>query len=138
MLWLNKAIKIYQNFRPFTDLEAWNLFKIGAISEAVGWSLLISGILISKYVTPGNSIAVQLAGHTHGILFLIYITAVILCAPSQNWSFKRTVIAGLASVPPYGSLIFEQWVAHKRRSLNMDKRVSLAIYKKLLDLDGTS
>ena len=36
--------------------------------------------------------------------------------PSLRWSPKRTLIAGLVSVPPYGTLVFEQWVAHKRRN----------------------
>lgn len=101
--------------RPFTDQEAWNLFRIAAIGEAGGWSLLIAGIAFKHFVTPANNTPVLIAGQVHGTIFLVYITAVIVLYSSLRWSRKRTVVAGLASIPPYGSLIFEQWAAYKRR-----------------------
>jgi integral membrane protein len=81
----------------------------------VGWSLLISGILIQHFFTPSSNIPVLIAGQLHGTIFLIYLVAVILLYSSLRWSRKRTLIAGLASIPPYGSLVFEQWAAYKRR-----------------------
>jgi integral membrane protein len=112
---MRKFLKAYRSFRPFTDEEAWTLFKLAAIIEACGWTLLITGILVSRYVTPGSNIAVLLAGRTHGALFSLYILAVIVLAPSLRWSWPRTIIAGAASVPPYGSLLFELWAAEDRR-----------------------
>jgi integral membrane protein len=106
----------FERMQPFTDKEAWTLFKIAAIGEAVGWSLLISGILFKHYVTPSNDTAVRIAGEIHGMLFLVYAAAAIVLYSSLHWSRKRTIIATLASVPPYGSLLFEQWAAYKRRS----------------------
>lgn len=108
-------LKKLESLRPFTEKEAWTLFRLAAISEAIGWTLLISGILIVRYVTPGNNDAVIIAGQIHGMIFLTYIVAVGVLYSSLDWSRKRTIIAGLASVPPYGSLIFEQWAAYKRR-----------------------
>jgi len=101
--------------QPFTDQEAWNIFKIAAISEAVGWTILIFGILFKHFVTPFNNIPVLIAGKIHGTIFLIYLVAVIITYSSLHWSRKRTIVAALASVPPYGSLAFEQWAAYKRR-----------------------
>lgn len=104
-----------EKVQPFTDKEAWMLFKIAAISEACGWTLLISGILFKRYITPTNNDPVLIAGQIHGTIFLIYIVAVVVLYSSLHWSRKRTVVAGLASIPPYGSLVFEQWAAYKRR-----------------------
>jgi integral membrane protein len=101
--------------RPFTDQEAWKLFRLAAIGEAVGWSLLISGVLFKHFVTPGNNAPVQVVGQIHGTLFLIYIAAVVALYSSLSWSRRRTIIAGLMSVPPYGSLVFEQWAAYQRQ-----------------------
>lgn len=126
--WLDK----YEQFCPFTEAEAWGIFRLAAIAEAVGWSLLISGILIGKYLTPHSSVAVQIAGHTHGIFFLMYITAVIVLYPSQGWSRRHTVVAGIASVPPYGTLLFEQWAAHKRNRQNLQRHLTLMTYNKLI------
>jgi len=128
-------LKTYKAFRPFSDQEAWGLFRLAAIAEAVGWTLLISGLLIQRYLMHGDGIAVQLAGRVHGTLFLIYATAAIVLAPSQGWSLRRTFAAGLASVPPYGSLVFEQWAAHRRRRESLRSSLSLLRYRRLLCLD---
>lgn len=114
------------------------MFRLAAIAEAVGWTLLISGILIGKYLMPTNDIAVQLAGHTHGILFLLYIVAAVVMYPSQRWSRWRTLIAIVASVPPYGTLIFEQWEAHRRRRVVVGRHALLATYSLLVKANEAS
>ncbi|HET9098544.1 MAG TPA: DUF3817 domain-containing protein [Candidatus Saccharimonadales bacterium] len=124
----------YKYFRPFTREEAFMLFNIAAIAEAIGWTLLITGIIISKYITPGNDIAVQLAGHVHGVLFLFYVTAVIMLSPSLNFSFRRQVVAAACSVPPFGTLIFELWYSNDRRMREVTNIQSLLTYKQLLEL----
>jgi integral membrane protein len=105
----------YRAFRPFTAAEAWGLFRLAAIGEAVGWTLLIIGILCTKLPVSWNQIPVQLAGRTHGVLFLIYASAVVVLSPSMGWSWMRIVIGTAASVPPYGSLLFEMWASHRKR-----------------------
>lgn len=106
---------------------------MAALAEAAGWTILIIGILFEKYIVPGNVVSVPLAGSVHGTLFLIYIAAVVVLSPSQDWSLRQTSIAGIASVPPYGSLVFEQWVAHDRRKLNLKQSVFLLSYRQLVD-----
>lgn len=114
-----KASNLYQqykNFQPFSDDEAWFLFKLAAFAEAIGWSLLILGILCRDVFIPGNQVSVLLAGRIHGTLFLLYIAAVLILAPSLRWSCTQTMIAGLCSVPPYGSLLYEVIVNQSRQS----------------------
>jgi len=107
------------------------LFKLAAYGEAAGWTILISGLLIKHFFTPKSNIPVLLAGQTHGILFLIYITASIILAPSLGWSLRRTAAAGLFSVPPYGSLVFELWAARSRRRGQLERIKGLAAYHRL-------
>lgn len=110
---MKKILKNYKSFTPFTDSEAWLLFKLAAWGEAIGWTLLIIGIICQKIIH--NNIPVLITGQFHGLLFLMYITAAIVLAPSMKWSLKRTLAAGLCAVPPYGSLAFELWEADRRR-----------------------
>jgi integral membrane protein len=117
--------KITSSSRVFTDREAWNLFRLAAFGEAFGWTLLISSLVFQHYVTPGNNIPIDIAGQIHGTIFLVYIAAVVILHPSLSWSPKRTLIAGLVSVPPYGTLVFEQWVAHQRH------KEALSAYRQL-------
>jgi integral membrane protein len=112
----NQYAKRVESAQFFTDAEAWNLFRLAAFGEAFGWTLLISSLVFKHYITPGNNIPIDIAGQIHGTIFLIYIAAVVVLHPSLRWSPKRTLIAGLVSVPPYGTLVFEQWAAHKRRN----------------------
>ncbi len=92
------------------------MYRLAAFGEACGWTLLISGILISKYLTPGNNTAVLLAGQTHGMLFLAYMAASLGLYPSLGWSRWRAVFALGFGVPPYGTLVFEWYTAHKRHN----------------------
>lgn len=98
----------------FTESEAWTIFKMAALAEACGWTLLITGIAIERYILPGSVVPVYIAGRFHGILFFMYALAAIGLYPTLRWSRKRAFVALLASVPPYGSLLFEQWAQYKR------------------------
>jgi integral membrane protein len=110
-----KFLDKFENNTLFTESEAWLLFKIAAFAEALGWTLLITGVLLSKYVFSGSQIPVKLAGSFHGMLFLSYAVASVGLYPSLRWSRKKALIALIASVPPYGSLIFEQWANYTRK-----------------------
>jgi integral membrane protein len=112
-------INLWRRFeaaRPFTENEAWLLFRLAAYGEAVGWTLLIAGIAIQRYVTPGNDTAVMIAGQLHGMIFFAYLVAAIGLYPSLSWSRWRGILALLFSVPPYGTLVFEWWVAGRRHN----------------------
>jgi len=108
------------------------LFKLAAIGEACGWTLLITGILVQRFITPHSNIPILIAGQIHGLLFLLYITASVLVAPSLRWSLRRTIIAGLFAVPPYGSLLFELWAAKTRRADQLNTLRCITFYRLLL------
>ncbi|MFI5275567.1 MAG: DUF3817 domain-containing protein [Candidatus Saccharimonadales bacterium] len=104
----------FEHNQLFTEVESWLLFRIAAYAEAFGWTLLITGIAIERFLLPGNTIPVQIAGQIHGMLFLGYALASLGLYPTLRWSRKRACVALLASVPPYGSLLFELWAQSDR------------------------
>lgn len=107
-------LRYYGSFRPFKEPEAWVLFKIAAFAEAVGWTLLILGIFARNVLLDGSGIPVTIAGRLHGMVVVLYVIAVLALSPSLRWSFWRMLVAVAFSVPPYGSLIYEQISAHFR------------------------
>lgn len=109
-------IQRFERARPFTESEAWLLFRIAAVAEACGWTLLIIGILINPHVSPHTSTALILAGRTHGMLFVIYCLASLGLYPSLGWSRWRALFALAFSVPPYGTLVFERWASATRHN----------------------
>lgn len=99
----------------FTDKEAWGLFRIAAFAETFGWTCLIIAIIGTKLGWPGNDAFIPVAGSIHGILYLFYVFIVIFTHRSLKWSIWRFIFAELISNVPYGALVFEMWVAHRRK-----------------------
>jgi integral membrane protein len=113
---VRSLIKRFETNRIFNEEEAWALFRLAAIAEAGGWTLLILGIGFEQYIMPGNHISVLLAGRIHGLLFSLYALSAVGLYPALGWPRKKAFVALLASVPPYGSLAFEQWAKYMRQT----------------------
>jgi len=129
-----KLMKRFETARPFTENEAWLLFRIAAFAEAAGWTILIAGILIEHYLMPGNNAAVLIAGQTHGMIFFGYMVAALGLYPSLGWSRWYALTALIISVPPYGTLVFERWMAHKRQTERLREYRSLLTYSVLVNV----
>lgn len=99
----------------FTDKEAWDLFRLAAVVETFGWTCLILAIISVKLQWPHNDAYLAVAGSVHGILYLFYLFIVIFAHRSMSWSVWRFIFAELISVVPYGALVFEWWVARRRK-----------------------
>jgi len=99
----------------FVESDAWGLFKYSALSEVVGWSLLIYGIAAEKYGLPGASFMLAIGGSIHGMLFLAYIGILAATYSSLGWTRRRALIGFFVSALPYGTLFFEQWTSKQRR-----------------------
>jgi integral membrane protein len=101
-----------------------SLFRSVAIAEAVTWGLLLIGMFL-KYVTlfrDGSSLAsstglgdlaVRVFGMAHGIVFIAYCLSAALVAVDQRWSPGRTLLALVASVPPFATLVFERYAERR-------------------------
>lgn len=103
-----------ESYQPFSESEAWGLYRIIALAEAVGWSLLIAGIAIQHTHWPVHQYAVPIAGQLHGTIFLIYYAVNIVIYGSLRWSRTKMFLALASGVPPFGTLVFEQYAAHAR------------------------
>jgi integral membrane protein len=99
----------------FSDKEAWTLFRVAAFVETFGWTCLIFAIVAVKLNWPYADTYLALGGSIHGIFYLFYLFIVIFSHRSMKWSVWRFAFAELISVVPYGALLFEFWVAHRRK-----------------------
>jgi integral membrane protein len=99
----------------FSETEAWGLFKIATLLETFGWTCLIFGIISVKLEWPYNDAYLAVGGSIHGIFYLFYLFIVIFGHRALKWSVWRFIFAELISVIPYGALVFEFWVAKRRK-----------------------
>lgn len=127
----------YLQFRPFSDREAWTMFRIAAVAEAVGWTALIIGVICSELPVGWHDIPVAIAGRIHGMLFGAYIMATLAFGPSMQWSAIKVLAAALFSVPPYGSLVFEQWEARQRQHAQARRAYRVFCYRFMLASGST-
>jgi integral membrane protein len=111
-----RILEKFESNNLFTDQEAWTLFRLAAFGEAFGWTLLIIGISWQKFTAGHSGIPVLLAGKIHGMLFIIYLISAVGLYPALGWTKPKAFIAILASVPPYGTLLFERWAGYRRSS----------------------
>lgn len=96
------------------NFNARSLFRTVAFAEALSWA----GLLIAMYVKYGpaqNPTGVRIFGMIHGIIFIGYVLTVLLVRERFAWSPKTFILAGLSSIPPFCTAVFE--VLADRRGL---------------------
>ncbi|MFN8347661.1 MAG: DUF3817 domain-containing protein [Spirosomataceae bacterium] len=76
--------------------------RIIAFIEGVSFLVLLFVTMPLKYYAqmPQPN---KVFGMAHGILFVLYVLAVIQSKIEYNWSFKKTALAFLASIIPFGT-----------------------------------
>ncbi len=89
-------------------------FRVVAIGEAISWALLLIGMFF-KYVVVKNPIGVEIFGAVHGAMFILYVIVTLLSIRPLRWSWWVALLALAASIPPFFTLIFEQWALRTGR-----------------------
>lgn len=90
-------------------------FRLAAVIEAITWAALLVAMFFKYVVHSGGQGGVPVVGPIHGGFFVLYVVAAVLAARSQRWDARTTVLALVASVPPFGSIVFERWAVRTGR-----------------------
>jgi integral membrane protein len=77
--------------------------RIAAILEGISY-LLFALTMPLKYMyhidTPN-----RIVGMFHGLLFIAYVLLVIAVSVDRKWSVKTSLLAGVASLLPFGTFV---------------------------------
>ena len=92
-------------------MDAERRFKWVAYAEGASFLALLGIAMPLKYLA-GFPQAVRVVGMLHGLLFLLFVAAVLQVSVSMRWPLRRVVAALAASVLPFGPFVFD---AHLRR-----------------------
>ena len=76
--------------------------RILAYSEGVSFLLLLMVTVPLKYILGLREPNIFI-GFLHGFLFIAYVVAVIQIKFDQNWTYKKTFLALLAALIPFGT-----------------------------------
>lgn len=63
-------------------------------------------------------LAVKVVGWGHGILFMLYIAAVLAAAKAMNWNWFSMLLALAASLVPLGPLFFDKSIRRREQELS--------------------
>jgi len=86
--------------------KALSLFrKIGWL-EGVSFLVLLGIAMPLKYFF-GIPMAVTIVGALHGLLFVLYVLAIVYATIALRWKFGRAAGAFLAAFLPFGPFVFD-------------------------------
>lgn len=91
-------------------------FRLVAISEGISYVLLLFIAMPLKYYADMPD-AVKYTGWVHGLLFVLYMLALLTVKMNLNWGFKKTLVAFLASLIPFGTFILDISLRKEERLL---------------------
>jgi integral membrane protein len=90
-------------------------FRVVAVVEAVSWTALLVTMFLKYVVEAPHEGGVPVAGRVHGAAFTLYVLSTLVTARRFRWSLRVTFLGLVASVPPFGSIVFERWATRTGR-----------------------
>ena len=88
-------------------MKLLQFFRKVALFEGISLIVLLGFAMPLKYIWDQPE-AVRIVGWIHGILFIFYIWILLHVWKGKSWPFKRVTIAVIASLVPFGTIIFDR------------------------------
>jgi integral membrane protein len=88
--------------------------RVIGVLEGLSFLLLLGIAMPLKYLA-GEPWMVRVVGSTHGLLFMLYVAALLQSAFALRWSAKRVLGGFAASVLPFGPFVFDARLRKERR-----------------------
>lgn len=88
--------------------------RLVAVAEAITWVGLLIAMFVKWILRVGEG-GVPVMGPIHGGVFLAYLAVTVLAVRPLRWDRRSTLLALVASVPPFGSIVFERWAGRTGR-----------------------
>jgi integral membrane protein len=89
-------------------------FRVAAFAEAASWAGLLIAMLF-KYSGTHDAAGVHVFGPIHGVIFIGYVVLAVAARGPLWWNARTMVWALVASIPPFGSVVFERWASRTGR-----------------------
>jgi integral membrane protein len=90
-------------------------FRFVAVAEALTWLGLLIGMAFKYLPADGNDVGVRIFGPLHGAAFLAYLPVCWWTMRQLRWGALTATLGFLASLPPFGTLLFEVWATRSGR-----------------------
>jgi integral membrane protein len=88
-------------------MSALRQFRIVGFLEGLSFLALLLVAMPLKYFL-GLPVAVRIAGSVHGLLFLLFVSALFRVAVERDWPLRRSFAAFGASLVPGGTFVLDR------------------------------
>lgn len=83
-------------------------FRLIALLEGISYLFLLGIAMPVKYGLDFPYL-VKFGGWAHGLLFVVFFFALADVVMTEKWKIKKTFLAAVSSVLPFGFYIFEKY-----------------------------
>ncbi|SFH19190.1 DUF3817 domain-containing protein [Pontibacter chinhatensis] len=85
------------------------------IYEGISYLLLLGIAMPLKYMFD-MPLFVKYVGWAHGVLFVLYVLALLQVTLAHNWGFKKLAAGFIASLLPFGPFILDKRLLDKEEA----------------------
>ncbi len=82
-------------------------FRLIAITEGISYLVLLFIAMPLKYFADIPAV-VKYTGWIHGVLFVLYMVALLQVWIQYRWKFGKVVMAFIASLLPFGTFVLDR------------------------------
>lgn len=82
-------------------------FRLIAITEGISYLVLLFIAMPLKYFADMPAV-VKYTGWIHGVLFVLYMVALLQVWIQYRWKFGKVVMAFIASLLPFGTFVLDR------------------------------
>jgi integral membrane protein len=93
-------------------MTALRRLRLVALLEGSSFLVLLFIAMPLKYLA-GLPLAVRITGSVHGLLFLLFLAALYRAARERDWPLRRSLLAFVASIVPFGTFVFDRSLRHE-------------------------
>jgi integral membrane protein len=98
-------------------------FRTIALLEGASFLVLLFIAMPLKYLA-GMPLPVRIMGSVHGLLFVLFVVALIRVSRDRHWPSRRSLTAFVSSLLPFGTLVFDRAVRHEMEERGPAQAVS--------------
>jgi integral membrane protein len=92
------------------------------ITEGISFIVLLGIAMPLKYYA-GLPMAVKVVGWLHGLLFILYLAALLHVTIAQRWSIWKVLLAFIASLVPFGTFLLDARLKKEELGILEDEKI---------------
>jgi integral membrane protein len=96
------------------DFRIIRQLRVIGLIEGVSYIVLLFISMPIKYLFK-MPMPVLINGYIHGFLFIVLAITIVVAWVVRKWKFKRALIAGIASLIPFGTFWFDSTLREEEK-----------------------